>query len=140
MAIKEIDDAAFFQSELQELLAFATSKAEEEYRKYTRAAHKKLYAYMMENEVAGCIGIEFLANNRCEIKHIAVFSENRRRHIGSEMISDVCRKHTFSSILAETDRDAVGFYRKNGFIVMSLGEKYPGRERFLCRRKCQGAH
>ena len=33
---------------------------------------------------------------------------------------------------AETDKDAVDFYRKLGFSVTSLGEKYPGVERFHC--------
>lgn len=37
-------------------------------------------------------------------------------------------------LVAETDADAVGFYRHSGFEVMSLGEKYPGTERFSCRR------
>ncbi len=35
-------------------------------------------------------------------------------------------------IYAETDNDAVNFYWKYGFEITSLGEKYPGVERFLC--------
>lgn len=35
-------------------------------------------------------------------------------------------------IYTETDNDAVDFYRKYGFEITSLGEKYPGVERFLC--------
>lgn len=35
-------------------------------------------------------------------------------------------------VSAETDADAVEFYRKYGFKIKSLGEKYPGVERFLC--------
>ena len=38
-------------------------------------------------------------------------------------------------ITAETDRDAVEFYWSSGFKVTSLGEKYPGVERFLCELK-----
>lgn len=33
---------------------------------------------------------------------------------------------------AETDAEAAGFYRACGFQVRSLGEKYPGVERFAC--------
>lgn len=33
---------------------------------------------------------------------------------------------------AETDKNAVNFYRKIGFNITSLGEKYPGVERFKC--------
>jgi len=38
-------------------------------------------------------------------------------------------------ITAETVRDAVKFYWSSGFKVTSLGEKYPGVERFLCELK-----
>lgn len=34
------------------------------------------------------------------------------------------------SVVAESDAEAIGFYRSNGFRVTSLGEKYPGVERF----------
>lgn len=33
-------------------------------------------------------------------------------------------------VTAETDHDAVGFYRTYGFSIHSLGEKYAGVERF----------
>lgn len=51
------------------------------------------------------------------------------------MIKFVCDKHLLCFIFAETDNDAVGFYRSYGFEVTSLGEKYPGVERFLCKYK-----
>jgi ribosomal protein S18 acetylase RimI-like enzyme len=121
--------------EIQELLSFATSKVTEEYQKYMQLNQRKLYAYDAGEVITGCIGIEFLAENSCEIKHIAVFSEYRGQQIGSKMIDWVSEKYGFSSVLAETDQDAVEFYRKNGFEIMCLGEKYPGRERFLCRKK-----
>ncbi|PFE51898.1 GNAT family N-acetyltransferase, partial [Bacillus cereus] len=35
-------------------------------------------------------------------------------------------------IEAETDKEAVGFYKKCNFKIESLGEKYPGIERFYC--------
>jgi hypothetical protein len=34
--------------------------------------------------------------------------------------------------LAETDADAVGFYRRCGLAVTSLGERFAGIERFRC--------
>lgn len=39
----------------------------------------------------------------------------------------------YPSIVAETDDEAVDFYRRYGFFITSLGEKYPGVERFLCQ-------
>lgn len=37
----------------------------------------------------------------------------------------------YPSIVAETDYEAVDFYRRYVFFITSLGEKYPDVERFL---------
>jgi len=42
-------------------------------------------------------------------------------------------ENEYTSIVAETDHEAVDFYRRYGFFITSLGEKYPGVERFLCQ-------
>ncbi|TWT27136.1 GNAT family N-acetyltransferase [Planomicrobium sp. CPCC 101110] len=139
MQKSEVDYSAGFQHELEGVLSLATSKADEEYAKYMKSANRKLYVCEVNHTIAGCIGIRFLAVNSCKIKHIAVAPENRSRRIASEMVDFVYRKYGFSSIHAETDRDAMGFYRKNGFAATNLGEKYPGRERFLCRKEFFGA-
>ena len=52
------------------------------------------------------------------------------------MIRYVEEHHAFSSIYAETDQDAVNFYKNIGFHITSLGEKYPGVERFACLLNC----
>ena len=76
--------------------------------------------------------IEFLGLNRCEIKHIAVSPNHRGQGIGSKMISIIKVKHSLTFVFAETDKDAVNFYKNCGFKITSLGEKYPGVERFQC--------
>lgn len=48
------------------------------------------------------------------------------------MINEFIKTNRIVRIRAETDKDAVGFYKKNGFTITSLGEKYPGVERFDC--------
>lgn len=48
------------------------------------------------------------------------------------MIKEVLRMHQLMYLEAETDDEAVEFYKKIGFQVKSLGEKYPGVERFYC--------
>ena len=42
-------------------------------------------------------------------------------------------ENEYTSIVAETDHEAVDFYRRYVFFITSLGEKYPGVERFLCQ-------
>lgn len=49
------------------------------------------------------------------------------------MIDELLMLEHLTELIAETDRDAVEFYRKYGFEIHSLGEKYPGVDRFHCR-------
>ena len=51
---------------------------------------------------------------------------------GSKMISFIKVKHPVPFVIAETDKEAVIFYENYGFKITSLGEKYPGVERFQC--------
>lgn len=118
--------------QLRQLMAFAMSeeKVEEEHACYVENPNR--YLYLAGNE--GIIGIELLPDSRCEIRHIAVSEDSRRSGMGAEMMEETIRRHSPKEIFAETDRDAVAFYRKTGFHIKSLGEKYPGRERFYCAK------
>ncbi|MDN9012761.1 GNAT family N-acetyltransferase [Brevibacillus laterosporus] len=129
--MKEVRSETIHPS-VRKLLSFATSefKVGQEYQKYLELLNRKLYSFELEGEIVGCIGIEMISDKECEIKHIAVSSGQRGKGIGSKMINYV--SDTYSVIYAETDHDAVDFYRNYGFEVTSLGEKYPGVERFLC--------
>lgn len=117
-----------------QLLTYATSesKVEAEYELYLQQENRKLYGYKRNGKFIGCIGIELIASNSGEIKQIAVSPIERDHGIGNDMINFICKKHSLSVISAETDQDAVNFYKKIGFTVISLGEKYPGVERFWC--------
>ncbi|MCJ7841396.1 GNAT family N-acetyltransferase [Lederbergia sp. NSJ-179] len=126
--------ANFISPQIRDLLSLATSKknVEREYELYIQSPFRELYGYELEDEMIGCIGIELSAPKCCEIKHIAVLLKYRGEGIGSTMISFIKGKHSLSLISAETDKDAVHFYKKYGFKISSLGEKYPGVERFQC--------
>lgn len=115
------------------LLSFATSdeKVLQEYEKYILLSNRTLYSFEVEGEIVGCIGIEQISLSECEIKHIAVLTDQRGKGIGSKMINFISSKNT--SIVAETDYEAVDFYRRYVFFITSLEEKYPGVERFLCQ-------
>jgi ribosomal protein S18 acetylase RimI-like enzyme len=120
--------------DIRTLLSFATSdaKVEEEYASYIHSTRRKLFGLNMGNALLGCIGVEFLDTDRCEIRHIAVMPMHRGESIGHKMIEFIINHYSVSCISAETDRDAVLFYKKIGFEITSLGEKYPGVERFGC--------
>ncbi|QDQ02203.1 GNAT family N-acetyltransferase [Lysinibacillus fusiformis] len=120
---------------ISKLLSLATSqhKVEQEYEKYVTSLNRTLYSFDIAGEMVGCIGIEQISLFACEIKHIAVLAHQRGHGIGSKMIHYISEK--YSLISAETDHEAVEFYRNCGFMITSLGEKYPGVERFLCEYK-----
>lgn len=48
------------------------------------------------------------------------------------MIQAIQEKRESETLCVETDQEAVGFYQSLGFNIKSLGEKYPGVERFWC--------
>lgn len=122
---------------IRELLTYATdaSKIEAEYKLYQEKENRKLYSYKQAEQFVGCIGVEWIADNICIIKQIAVSPDMRSRGIGERMIDFIMEKHSLSIISAETDQEAVNFYKRIGFTITSLGEKYPGVERFWCERR-----
>ncbi|HET7580162.1 MAG TPA: GNAT family N-acetyltransferase, partial [Bacillales bacterium] len=103
-------------------------------RQYQNNPNCFLFGFRLDEIITGCIGIRTMDNGRAEILHISVLPEYRGTGIGSKMISDIIQSFSLHEIYAETDRDAVEFYRKIGFVATSLGDKYPGVERFLCER------
>jgi ribosomal protein S18 acetylase RimI-like enzyme len=80
----------------------------------------------------GVVGFETLAVDDVRIRHIAVDPAGQNSGVGRLMISASVQELGFKTLRAETDADAVGFYSACGFSVDSLGELYPGVERFEC--------
>lgn len=83
-------------------------------------------------EEKACIGIEITGANKARICHIAVVPQYRHNGMAVQMIKEVVRMYQLTYIEAETDDEAVEFYKNIGFQIKSLGEKYPGIERFHC--------
>jgi GNAT superfamily N-acetyltransferase len=83
-------------------------------------------------DVIGPVGIRRRPGGAVDILHVAVAETSRRRGVGRRMIEALRGTPGVRELVAETDGDAVDFYRRCGFTVTSLGDKYPGRERFRC--------
>ena len=92
----------------------------------------RAFAYDGDGVFCGVIVLKELENGEFEIRSIAVAPSFRSRGIASILISYAVDTLKCSLLKAETDEDAVGFYRKYGFHIESLGEKYPGTVRYLC--------
>lgn len=66
------------------------------------------------------------------IESISVDPGHQRSGVGRFLIQGFLDSFKDSTLEAGTDGDAVGFYRRLGLRIRSLGEKYPGVTRFLC--------
>jgi len=100
--------------------------------KYEADSNIFAFAHRENGLVGGTILLRRLFNDDFEILSIATDANHRNHGIASRLISFAASELKCASIQAETDDDAVGFYRKYGFDIISLGEKYPGTIRYLC--------
>lgn len=116
---------------LGECMWAGEAQAQEELGKYRTEDSLELLGTFVDGELAGLLGIR-LGTEEVEICHLAVQTRLRGRGIGSAMVEELRKCKKAKTLQAETDKDAVSFYRKCGFVITSLGEKYPGTERFSC--------
>ncbi len=108
------------------------AKADEIIESYRDNPDWALAGAWLETELVGMIGLQFTDAGRAEVRHIAVLADHRHKGIGTDLITHALTKFELHELSAETDVHGVGFYRQRGFAVRSLGEKYPGTERFFC--------
>lgn len=99
-------------------------------RKYQEAENTHIYAYKEECEYKGIVVFE-IANNSATILDIAVKPEHQSHGIGSKLIDFIFNQFEADKIVAETDDDAVGFYKKYGFIVADTNVKFDSK-RYVC--------
>ena len=124
--------------QVKQLLSYAVGAAtDEKLNNILETVYKqgdsKLYIFIdSDGSALGIIGVKG-EEGSAEILHIAVAENKRNCGIGRSMIDELLMLENLTELTAETDRDAVEFYRRCGFEIQSLGEKYPGVERFHCR-------
>ena len=102
-------------------------------KEYQEHPDQPIFGVKLNGELVGFIGLRLQPPDAAIIRHIVVRRDHRGKGIGRQMILQVCNTYLLSVIFAETDHDAVEFYRKVGFAVESLEEKYPGTQRFTCK-------
>ena len=95
----------------------------------------KIFACFEQEKILGVITVSFIEKKKIEVIGIAVDTSARGKGIGSYMINQVVNNYDLLSVYAETDNDAVGFYRNNGFRITEFSETY-GVETVV-RYKCE---
>ena len=94
--------------------------------------YNKIIGARLGGKLVGLVGVH-QADDQIEIMHLSGVREMQCKGIGKRLINHLRSMHPMRVLVAETDKDAVGFYRKCGFECESIGEKYPGTERFQCK-------
>ena len=95
----------------------------------------KIFVCLYQKEIKGMVVVSFLERPKIEIIGIAVDSKARTKGIGSYMINCLVDAYGLVLVLAETDDDAVGFYRKNGFAITEIVKTYDGET--VVRYQCE---
>ncbi|UJF31302.1 GNAT family N-acetyltransferase [Paenibacillus hexagrammi] len=125
------------EAEIQELLGCSVfpdpDRIDEVVQEYQTDSGLSLYGYVSEDYLVGLIGFRMDEQRTLTITHIAVKPDSRGAGFGRGIILETIELLKPSLLLAETDEEAVDFYRSIGFVIISLGEKVSGMERFLCR-------
>ena len=95
----------------------------------------KIFACFEQNKILGVMVGSFIEQKKIEIIGIAVDASVRGKGVASYMINQVVNNYGLLSVYAETDNDAVGFYRNNDFKIVEFSETY-GNETVV-RYKCE---
>ncbi|MDN4070311.1 GNAT family N-acetyltransferase [Paenibacillus vini] len=122
---------------LYEFLSYCMSPVPEriknECMNYRTNVEREMYGIFVENKLVGITGL-IRGQQEIEVKHLAIHPVFRKQGLGRELLHFVLESND-TKLIVETDKEAVNFYEKIGFTITSLGEKYPGVERFLCEHR-----
>ena len=99
-------------------------------KKYKEDKNICIYAYKDTGMYKGIIVFK-VKDDVATILDFAVKPEYQRKGIGTKFIDFIADKFGIEKIVAETDDDAVGFYRKYGFSVSSAETEFD-IDRYIC--------
>ena len=99
-------------------------------KKYQEDENTNIYAYKHNGEYKGIVVFK-IANNSATILDIAVKPEYQGQGIGGKLIDFIFDQFEVDNITAETDDDAIGFYKKYGFTVANTKVEFDTK-RYVC--------
>ena len=99
-------------------------------KKYQEDENTNIYAYKHNGEYKGIVVFN-IAKSSATILDIAVKPEYQGQGIGSKLMDFIFNSFDVDSITAETDDDAIGFYKKYGFTVADTEVVFDSK-RYTC--------
>lgn len=91
------------------------------------------YGYKCDGVICGLIVLDTAKKEEIVILDLVVSKSNQQTGIGRKLVEYALYNLNPNTLIAETDDEAVDFYRKCGFIISNLGEKYPNIIRYECK-------
>lgn len=98
--------------------------------KYFNNPNTYIYACRDGGKYIGIVVLEVVGTN-ATVLDVAVNENSRNKGIGSALLSFFIENFSVETMTAETDDDAVGFYKKYGFSVTETQTVYDAR-RYVC--------
>lgn len=121
---KEIDP---FIADIEEIIAPSIGNPTKEKVQNIIAGYQAddhcLIGAIINDRIVGIIGIK-LNKNTAIIKHINVLEEFRKQGIAKKLIQYVIDYFSVKELYAETDGEAIGFYRSLGFKCEEFSTEY----------------
>lgn len=121
---KEID---LFIADLAEIIAPSignpTKEKVQNILENYQAEDHYLMGAIINDKLVGIIGIK-LNKNTATIKHISVLEEFRKQGIARKLVQHLMDHFSLTIIKADTDKDAVEFYRSLGFKCEEFSTEY----------------
>ena len=102
--------------------------------KYKENGNAYIYAFEEGGKYKGIVVFE-KTDKTATILDIAVKEEYRRQGIGAKLIDFIFDKFHIDTVRAETDDDAVGFYKKYGFSVDEEKIEFDTKRYILVKKK-----
>jgi ribosomal protein S18 acetylase RimI-like enzyme len=99
-------------------------------KKYLQDENTNIYAYKHNGEYKGIVVFK-IENKSATILDIAVKPEYQGWGIGSKLTDYIFSSFNAQNITAETDDDAIGFYKKYGFDIVKTEMKFDTK-RYIC--------
>ena len=106
--------------------------------KYSADKRTNVYACKIDGVYAGIVVLK-TGHDTAEILDIAVKPEYRKHGIGRSLIDFVFNQLPIDTITAKTDDEAIGFYKRCGFTITSVGEVC-GTKRYFCKLSSVSKH
>ena len=124
-----LDDPSVLQIMAYSQYEHSLERAAKQAQAYSKNPAQQFYGWMEDGTVLGACGF-LVHEDKLEITSIAVAEAARGRGIGNAMVDALRERTPALPIDAETDDDAIGFYRKCGFSATAI-QKY-GVRRWMC--------